>query len=136
MPNLRGASPVDRDEGGRSYATRMGGKADRRRQSREERQLLPRITLCSRSSVSAIHRRERGCRRCSNLSVARRCVCCSVQGSGSRVRGENGQLGKEGSLGLAAQFGRDKHWGGGQSAWVKSDERVGERKIGRREAGK
>ena len=32
MPNLRGASPVGRDGGGRSYAARMGGgeESDRR----------------------------------------------------------------------------------------------------------
>ena len=28
MPNLRGASPVGRDEGGQSYAARAGGKVE------------------------------------------------------------------------------------------------------------
>ena len=30
MPNLRGASPVSRDEGGLSYAARAGGKGEKR----------------------------------------------------------------------------------------------------------
>ena len=30
MPNLRGASPVDRDDGGPSYAARAGGKGESR----------------------------------------------------------------------------------------------------------
>ena len=30
MPNLRGASPVGRDDGGRSYAARAGGGGENR----------------------------------------------------------------------------------------------------------
>ena len=30
MPNLRGASPVGRDDGGRSHAARAGGKGESR----------------------------------------------------------------------------------------------------------